>query len=68
MTGEISTPPPHHSFLQQGISWLRSYNHFDLLIQTTANLVHNLQGPDIETNNIFNESLKFLQFLLAAQK
>lgn len=63
MTEEISTLPPHHSF-----SWLGNYNHSDLLIQTKENLVHNLQGPDIETNNIFNESLKFLQFLLAAQK
>lgn len=30
--------------------------------------VHNLQGLDSETNNIFDESLKFLQLLLAAQK
>lgn len=52
MTEEIPALPPHHSF-----SWLGSYNHSDLLIQLKENLVRNLQGPDIETNNIFDESL-----------
>lgn len=65
MTGESSAPPP---FVQKAISWLKNFNRFDLLIQTTANLAHDLQSPDVETNNIFNESLKFLQFLLVAQK